>query len=341
MRAAQVDLDDLYDPNPEVFRRKVEQMVGRVRSAGATHVLLQACPDPRGDGMLRQAWFMNHQAPVRADAWSMVAHKLAQARLKVWVRAPSMNLSWVWEQHPEWRIPCREGRTPGERKPWYYRLSPNLPEVRRAAIDFYSDMAVYLPIDGVLFDDDAFMLKEESLNGSLASGPAAKAEAIDGMLDDIRAAVRAWRPGCEFGRNLYAPVVERNGLHPGFSQDFARCLRDYDMTVVMAYSRMEGHQKDAQRWIASLARKAQQRWKPVSGRKGEPAPFLIKLQAYDWNTEQWIPGKELQALAYEARRAGATHLGVYPVSADQGEIPDRLLEGLSPDSIAAREPAQK
>src|SRR5207244_34379 len=120
----------------------------------------------------------------------------------------------------EWRIPYREGTVPAEPHPWYYRVSPNLPEVRRAAIDFYTDMAVYLPIEGILFDDDAYLLRGESLNGSMNSNPSAKAAAIETLLDDCRNAVRVWRPGCRFARNIYAPVVERNGLHPGFSQDF-------------------------------------------------------------------------------------------------------------------------
>jgi biofilm PGA synthesis lipoprotein PgaB len=337
VRAAQVDIDELYDPDATVFRRRVDQMIARVRGAGATHVILQACPDLEGDGMMRETWFMNHQAPVRADVWSMIAHKLIHARLKVWVRAPTMNLAWVWERHPEWRIPWDQGRVPNEPKPWYYRLSPNLPEARQAAVDFYTDLAVYLPIEGVLFDDDAYMLQGESLNGSKRSTPEQKAEAIRGLHEEIRAAVRAWRPRCRFARNLYAPVVERNGIHPGFAQDYAQCLRDYDLTVVMAYVHMEGHAKDAARWIASLTRRAQQRWTPPPGEAGQPAPVVIKLQAYDWNTERWVPEKELQSLAWEAHRAGAVLLGIYPFSFEAGEIPARVLEGVPPEGVAVKD----
>src|SRR5262249_6787696 len=150
-----------------------------------------------------------------------------------------------------------------------------------AAIDFFTDLSVYLPVDGVLFDDDAYMLPGERLSDSGDSSAVAKAQAIDGLLDDVRSAVRAWRPEAKFARNIYAPVVEQSGVHPGFSQDFARSLQSGDLTVVMAYARMEGHQADATQWTSALTRRALRRWKSPGGGTASP-PVMIKLQAYDW-----------------------------------------------------------
>src|SRR3989442_5752336 len=137
MRAADVDLDDVYSPDPVVFRDRLDQLVKRVRALGATHVFLSACSDTTADGRLLAAWCMNHQVSVRADVWSMVAFKFAQARLKVWARVPSMNLTWVWQQHPEWRIGGRVSReaqsavadhaSPPVAAAWPAPLSPALP----------------------------------------------------------------------------------------------------------------------------------------------------------------------------------------------------------------------
>src|SRR5439155_25593379 len=104
----------------------------------------------------------------RPDYASMVAAKLRQARLRIWIRSPSMNRSWAWEQHPGWRLP-RGPRPPGGKSVRFERLSPDLPEVHRAAIDFYTDLAVYLAVDGVLFDEDAFMAPGERLAVSHSS----------------------------------------------------------------------------------------------------------------------------------------------------------------------------
>ena len=337
VRAAQVDLDAVYDPDPVVFRAGVDRMVAHVRAIGATDAFLQACPDPGGNGFFRDAWFMNHQAPVKADIWSMVAAKLSHAGVAVWVRAPSMNLSWEWERHPEWRIPLQRERRGKKESAWYRRLSPDLPGPRRAAIDFFTDIAVYLPIQGVLFDDYAYMLADERLRGSGASAPAAKSEAIRGLIEEIKAAVLAWRPQCLFARNIYAPAVERDGVHPGFSQDFGEFLRDYDLTVIMAYAHMEGHANDPGAWAAMLARRVAGIWVPPPGQEGWPPPVMLKFQAYDWSGESWVPGDELTAMVRAAREAMVVDLGVYPVIPGKDDIPDGLLGG----TIRPRVPSER
>lgn len=322
VRAAQVDLDPIFDTDETRFRRNLEAVVARVRSAGATHVILQACPDLKGDARFREAWFMNHQIPVKADIWSMAAAKLHHAGLKVWVRAPVLNLPWVWKQHRDWRIKRRRSIRP-RNKPWYFRISPDLPEARRAALDFYADLAVYLPIDGVLFDDDAYMLPNEALRQSGVTDSSAKSDAMREMIEEIMRTVRAWRPLAKFGRNIYAPAVEHQGVYPMFSQDLDQYLRDYDLTVVMAYAHMEGHGDDAPRWIHRLVGKTLQRWT-----RGGPAPVLFKLQAYDWASRRWLKEDALLRQALEARRAGAVNLGVYPVSPNEGPLPEGLLSVL-------------
>jgi biofilm PGA synthesis lipoprotein PgaB len=333
VRAAQVDLDGVYDPAPDVFSRKVDRMVEKVREMGATHVFLQACPDPHGSGFFREAWFQNHQVPVRADIWSMVASKLSHAGVRVWIRAPSMNLSWAWAKNPEWRIPFRRKKGGKNVTPWYFRLSPDLLEARAAAVDFFTDIAVYLPIEGVLFDDDAYMLAGERLKGSSSSSAGEKSEAIRGLIEEIKAAVLAWRPDCVFGRNLYAPAVEKDGPHPDFSQDLGQFLRDYDLTVVMAYARMEGRRKDAERWVESMARRVIRKWSPPKGRELEAPPVMFKFQAYDWAEEEWVSPEELAGLVAAARRAMVLDLGVYPVLPDEGNIPKGLLgEAVRPGS---------
>jgi biofilm PGA synthesis lipoprotein PgaB len=327
--AAEVDLDELWDPDEARFRARLDQAILNARVLGATHVFLQVCSDPRREGKLLETYAMNHQLPVRADIWSMVAAKFAAARLSVWVRAPVMNLTWAWEKHPEWRL-RREGGERGSATRWGTRLAPDLPEARRAAADFFTDLAVYLPIDGVLFDDDAMMLPGERLAGSDADDPARKAAAIRELLEGCKAAVRAWRPDCQFARTIDAPVVEVSGIHPGFAQDYEEGLRDDDLTVVAAYPWMEGQGHDPARWVGKIARRALGRW--ASSRPGSPAPpanapVLLMLQAYDWSAQRWIPASTRRAMVAEALRAGIAHLGVYPVTPARGELPAGLLEG--------------
>lgn len=332
VRAAQVDLDAVYHTDPSIFRARVDRVVAKIRAAGANTVFLQALADPAGDGYFQEAYFMNHQAPVRADIWSMVAHKFRHAGIRVWIRAPVMNLSWEWERHPEWRIPFRRKRGGEGIEPWYFRVSPDIPEARRAVVDFFTDIAVYLPVEGVLFDDDAYMLEGERLRRNRSASPAAKSEAIRSLVAEVQAAVLAWRPGCEFGRNIYAPVAERDGVHPKYSQDLSQYLSDYDMTVVMAYARMEGHGDDVAKWTRKLAGRLERKAKGYARREGGLPPVMLKFQAYDWEKEEWVPPGEISAGIRAALEENIPHIGVYPVLPEEGDLPEGVLKGIPPPS---------
>ncbi len=355
MRAVQIDLDDLYDARPAVFSARVDRLVRRVSELGATHAFIEACSDPAGDGRFTAAWFTNHQVFTRADVWGMVAAKLAQARLHVWARIPTMNLTWVRQRHPEWRIvesrtaaPAR-GPRPGADAfvasavaAWPTRLSPDLPDVRRAAIDFVTDLAVYTPIEGVLFDDDAFMAPGERLAVSRSMDPQARADTIEALLAACRGAVRAWRPDCEFGRSVPAPVVEADGVHAGLSQDFGRIARDDGLVVVMAYAWAAGHGADASAWVGRLGRRAVTRWNAARGAAQTtlpPAAPVLELQTYDGSGDRWIPAARLGSMVAALRRAGVANVGLCPVTADDGEFSARMFERAAPAPMASGDAA--
>ncbi len=324
VRAAQVDLDALWDPDDAVFRARLDQAVTRVRALGATHVILPACPDPRGDGRLLRAYAMNHQLPVLADVWSMAAAKFAAARVRVWVRAPAMNLTWAWERHPEWRL---RGGERDVATHWGTRISPELPGARAAAVDFFTDLAVYLPIDGVLFDDDAMMRRGERLAGEVPAGTEERTGAIRGLIEACKQAVRAWRPECRFARVLPAGVVLRAGVDPGTAQDFSECLAHDDLTIVVPDSPRGGVPAWSARDVRHLAQRALARW-DATARVSDAAvapPVLLLLPAYDLRAERWLGAGAQQALATAALGEGLVHLGTCPVAAE-GELPIGLLD---------------
>jgi poly-beta-1,6-N-acetyl-D-glucosamine N-deacetylase len=318
VRAAQVDLDDLYDPDPAIVDTRIAQLIARLGALGGSEVILQGMPDPAGDGFFTEAWFMNHQVPVRADLWSMVAHRLARQGHRIWLRVPSMNLPWAWERHPGWRIPFRvdpSGRRPA---PWYHRISPDVAAARRAAVDFHADLAVHLPLRGVLFDDDAYMRADESLVESGSRDPAAKREAIRGMIEEIKSAVRAWRPQCRFGRVLYPSVLGSRGVDPDFAQDVVECLRRDDLVVVSALP------EDASE---ALARQAAQL---VRDAGAGAAPLALRFHAYDPLADHWLAAGTLERLIRGAERAGVADVGLYRVMPQGGEFPDLLLRPQNP-----------
>ncbi|HTR96921.1 MAG TPA: polysaccharide deacetylase family protein [Candidatus Acidoferrales bacterium] len=329
IRAVGIDLDALWDPDESAFRARLDQAVMRARALGATHAILPVCPDPRSDGRLLRAYAMNHQLPVLADVWSMAAAKCAAAGLRVWLRAPALNLTWAWDDHPGWRL--RGSDRDGAR--WGTRLSPDLPQARQAAMDFFTDLAVYLPIDGVLFDDDAAVYRDEKLAGDSTAGAhstlAAKQAALRGWLDACEQAVRAWRPECRFARVVPAEVVERDGPDERFAQDFSDDLASGELSVVTLPAGRRGRAPSAHD-AGRLARRAVSRWRAGAGAgTAAPPPVLLLVPAYDLEAHRWIPAQAEQAMATAALHEGIADLGLSPVAAE-GDLPLGMLDPRTP-----------
>ncbi len=345
IRAARLRLGDLWDGDIAAFRTRLDASIVRLRAIGATHVFLDATARDQGDGIIRHTFFPGHQATMRVDLWSMAAAKLSNARMRVWARVPSMNLTWVWEQHPEWRLGSAPHRIASSSASgigtaeasaaakWPTRLSPELPEARRAAVDFYTDLAVYLPLDGILFEDDACVLPGETLASDATASAGARTAAVDGFLRELETAVRAWRPECRFGRVTGMAAVRSAGPSPESAQDFARMILEQDLTVVSAESDPE-YARDPSRWVEKASRLAMRTWRSQSktasraGAKMTLAtvpPLLLELPVDTAATPK--SAATLPALFAAARQAGFESFGLGPVTpANQAAIPARTLE---------------
>eukprot|EP01132_Coremiostelium_polycephalum_P017168 gene17168-20581_t len=76
LRVLHVDLDNVYDPDPEQQVRNLDKLIQRVVDMGASTVFLQAFADPKGDGLVRSLYFPNRHLPVRADLFNRVTWQL-------------------------------------------------------------------------------------------------------------------------------------------------------------------------------------------------------------------------------------------------------------------------
>jgi hypothetical protein len=182
----------------------IESTIRQLWDKGATDVWLSTCSDPTGSGYLESTYFMNHQVAVRADIWSMAAIRMKRAGFRVWARVPALNLTWVWVAHPEWRLAYEQT---GHR--WPFRLSPDVPEAVGAARDFFNDLAVYTPLDGVIFETDARLEDGDGLRSTEAADQKTKDRVMNEYLLTLERTVLTWRPHCVFAR---AGDVSSEGL---------------------------------------------------------------------------------------------------------------------------------
>ena len=133
-----------------------------------------------------------------------------------------------------------------------------------------------------------------------------KAQAIDRYLADLTGVVRAYRPCAKIARNIYSEVVTNPEAATWFAQDLPSFLRNYDYTVVMAYSRMEkiGDKAKARRWFREMF----DRVKTAHGTD----KVIFKVQAYDWDKETWIDESAIKEEIEYLLSLGAKHVAYYP-----------------------------
>jgi biofilm PGA synthesis lipoprotein PgaB len=339
VRAVQVDLDAVYDPNPVQQERNLDALVKRIYTLGVNVVMLQAFADPDGSGLAKAVYFPNRWLPVRADLFNRVAWQLrsrCHVHIYGWLpvlsydfagvpanRRPAQVLAW----DPEKLAAVKDG---GQ----YERLSPFDPQAQSLIGDVYEDLARSAAIDGLLFHDDAELAGDED-----ASAPALAAYERAGLPPSVERirndpalrgrwlalkthtlteftqvlAGRAsrYRLPLKTMRNLYARVIMEPDGRERFGQDFDDFLGAYNYTAVMAMPMLEGiAARDSEAWLQKLQI-------AVAAHPNGMSRTLFELQAVDWNAAAEAPTRHVPAavLAKQMRlllRGGAQNIGYYP-----------------------------
>ncbi len=321
VRMAQVDIDALYDKNPQAFQQNVQDMLERMQDSRITLVALQAFADPDGDGNVDGVYFYNHEVPVTADVFNSVANTLLQGGMNVVAWLPSLTYQSLIAADGSNLVQSSSGE-----KGWYRRMSPfdRQGEQRLAAL--YRDLSRYSPVNGILFQDDLYLndFEDISVYGQEAyqqafgtplsaldrNDPQAmkawaevKTKRLTELSLALAAAFKENRPTACIMRDIYSEPVCSPESELWFAQNYQDCLKNYDYTVVMAYPYMD--KEDAP--IAFLQNVA-----AAVKAAGGMEKTIIKIQSYDWDREQWLSGKLFNGQLAALRGAGVRNLGYYP-----------------------------
>jgi len=330
IRAAQLDLDLIYDPQSLAQTDKnLGRLIDRLVRIGVNRVYLQAFADPDGDGNVESVYFANRHLPVVADIFSHAAHQIAIRGIEVFAWMPTLAVTFPDKAFNTRNrvLEKREGSI-HQSTSWYHRLSPFSEPARQRMHDIYEDLASHAQIDGILFQDDAYLNDFEDYhpralqvyrehfganfqphNDNENHHQALrwahfKSQAITAFIEDLKSAVQKYRPEARFARNLYATVLTDPESEAWFAQNFEDYLEHYDEIVVMAYPEME-EQPDANHWLESLVQR-------VRAHPGAIKKTVFKLQTFDWKQNQWIGDKTILERMRTILAAGGIHLGYYP-----------------------------
>ena len=295
LRALQVDLDYVYDPDPAQQARNLDLLIERVKQIKPSHVFLQAFADPDGNGSADALYYPNRHLPVRADLFNRVAWQLrTRASVVVYAWLPVLGFEPADPTlRRELALPEAEGEM--------FRLDPANPRARRFAADLYEDLAVAGYFEGLHFHDDAYLRDNEL---AALPDPRQRTQLLLQVTQELRAAAERWRPKLSTVRNLYARTVLEPASEAWFAQRLEDYLRTYDYTALMAMPGLEG--SDApEAWLEGLRA-------AVARTPGGLERTIFQLQTVDWRTRQPVAPAQLKAQVRQLQAGGVRHLAWYP-----------------------------
>jgi len=322
VRAVQVDLDYIYDPDPAQQERNLSALLDRIKRMHPSQVWLQAYADPKGDGVAESVYFPNRHLPMKADLFSRVAWQL---RTRANVRV------YAWMPVLAFRFPDAANLPSlgGEPKPGgdHFRLAPWDPRVRQIIGDVYEDLAKHADEAGLLFSDDAYIRDTDNLGPWSHKTPQERTAALIDFTHELTNRVRRWRPEVKTVRNIYARPILDPAAEDWFAQSLPAFLAGYDMTAVMAMPQLD-HASDSNGWYRTLVMR-------VAATPDALEHTLFELATRDWRNGQSIPEQQLDARIRLLQAAGARHIGYYP---DDFIKNQPRLEAIRPSISAADYP---
>ncbi|MEX1827632.1 poly-beta-1,6-N-acetyl-D-glucosamine N-deacetylase PgaB [Luteibacter sp. CQ10] len=299
VRAVQVDLDYVYDPDPAQQDRNLSKLLDRIKRMHPSQVWLQAYADPDGDGVADAVYFPNRHLPMRADLYSRVSWQL---RTRAGVRV------YAWMPVMAFRFP--DGKDlpslAGEPKPGgdHFRLAPYDPKVRQMIGDVYEDLAMHADAAGILFSDDAYLRDTDHLGPWAHDTPAQRTQDLIAFTQELMTRVHRWRPQARSVRNLYALPVLTPKAEGWTAQNLAAFNEAYDFTALMAMPQLD-KQPDTLRWYRTLA-------DAVAATPGALDRTVFEFAAQDWRTKAPIPAAAMGERMRAVQALGARHIGYYP-----------------------------
>nr|WP_228150906.1 poly-beta-1,6-N-acetyl-D-glucosamine N-deacetylase PgaB [Acinetobacter junii] len=325
-----VDLDYIYDPDPQQEERNLSHLLDRINGMGVNTVYLQAFSDPDANGSADMVYFPNRHIPMRADLFNRVAWQI-QTRT-------SVQRLYAWMPMLAWELPktnpvanelvqTEQAKAGEHLNMGYIRLSPFSPKARQTIKEIYQDLAKSTPFDGLLFHDDVTLSDYEDASpqalaaytqqglttdlakirnndADLQKWTAYKTQYLDDFAMELANEVRQYQPYLMTARNLYAQVALNAYAENWYAQSLEQSLNRYDFTAIMAMPYMEKVDQPEQFYSNILNRLK----KYPNGIKKS----VMELQAVNWRNDQKIPSEEMAATIKSLYQQGAMHIAYYP-----------------------------
>jgi biofilm PGA synthesis lipoprotein PgaB len=328
VRAAQVSLDDVFDPDPERQEINLGLLLDRIKALEISHVFLQAFADTDGDGAADALYFPNRHLPMRADLFNRAAWQLAtRSGVKVYAWLPLLGFSGPGIDS-EWRTLETFLEVTAPNPMAEPRLSPFHSEARRVIAEIYEDLASHAHVQGIHFHDDARLTEFEDANPAalefyrIVLGPdftiskaqkdadllrrwsALKAEKLIAFSIELTEIVRRYQPGIRISRNLLTSAAPDPAGPNYLTQDLDGFLEHYDYVTVTVMPISEAATQPAKFYdrLVTVVRK----------RPSALDRTIFQLQTVDWRNGNHVPSAALRDAMRGLQARGVRNLAYYP-----------------------------
>lgn len=323
---AQLDIDLIYDPDPNVFNRNLSLTIDYLLRSEAKIVVLQTFADNDASGNIKEVYFSTDKTKVKANVFDYITKKLQAQGFKVYAWLPTLAFQYLTANNPEDKIVA----SPEKKIGWYLRATPFSSRVQQELKELAVDLAKNTTIDGVLFQDDLYLndfedyspaAKEffkkhfnKKLSANLLKNNSTiedewvnlKTKVLNDLTQEIISAMKVYHPKLKTARNIYPSLLTEPKSQLWFAQSMETFLENYDYTVVMVYPEME-QAENPLKWVENISMIAMRY--PNSREK-----IILKLQNYNWRTERWIDSEVLQKEIEIMKNAGAINFAYYPLN---------------------------
>lgn len=349
IRSIRVDLDYLYDKDPQQQSRNVDAFIERLGKLKATVVMLQTYVDHKALGFAKRSYFKNVCLPLKgqkrqgvgfdysqvddqhephSELYKIVVNKIREKypHLEIFAWIPIIGFDvgrddlLILSYNPETKEISRD---PGK----YKRLSFFNEDARKIIFQIYDDLLKTVKIDGIAFHDDGVMTDFED-----ASEWGIKAQVQQGFPVSI-----------EEIRQNHDLFIKWSRWKMQSLNDFVREIMDYSRKIQphLKFTRslfaMPIINPDSMEWFAQdlpsfledydfvalmampYMEKAENpdTWLQdlvvmVGKYKDGLAKTLFELQAVDWNDNTKIPTEKLVQQMSMLSQMGARNYGYYP-----------------------------
>lgn len=331
-KAAHIDLDYIYDPDPIQQEKNIGLLLDRIKKLGVNTVYLQAFADPDANGAADYVYFPNRNVPMRSNLFNRVSWQIAKCTQVKRIYAWMPMLAW---QLPQSNVAAKDTVVtlqvdPTHLNMGYPRLSPFSPKARKVIEEIYEDLAKSAYIDGLLFHDDVTLsdfeddstfarnqYKKWGLSQSVTKirtdrkqfvkWTKLKTHYLDEFAMQLAQIVRDEQPGLKTARNLYAQVALNSDSQEWYAQSLAQSIEKYDYTAIMAMPYME-QAGDPEHFLGEIVKHVKQEQCGLER-------TVIELQTVNWREHnEPISSQELNSTIRYLYGLGVHHIAYYPDS---------------------------